>query len=683
MSVRIGAVAGVVALLFIGLLTRLWYLQVLNTEDFQSQAQTYVPANTIRYATLPAPRGRILDAQERVLVDNRRVNVVTLDASTARERADADSGYLLHLAREISRHGRPVKVANLEAAVADLRYGPNDRIPIAYDVREEFAIIVGERAEELPGVRLTETSVRHYPYGPLAAHVLGYVGSITASEVAERENHPKRYQPNDEIGKAGVELAFEDVLRGTPGWREITISPDNQIVGERQIVAPIAGFDVHLTLDIDLQALVEEQLRLGLERARETPIDVDPEENPEPENPLLEPATYPAPAGAAALLDPRDGSVLAMASYPSYDPRQFILGIGEEEFASLIDPESYAPFNNRAIAGAYSIGSAMKPFTAYAALSTGLIGDRGYVEVNGTINDTGSHILQDCEGQCEFTNARGESYGETDLRLSLTVSSDVYYYQLAEQFAIRPGFDEEQVQKTAREFGFGAPTGVALPFESPGLIPDSEIKRQRHEANPDAFPDADWRVGDTLNIAIGQGDMAATPLQLANALSVFANGGTLHASNIAQAVKNPVTGETESDYTSRVIRNLYMPQQILTPILDGMVGVTELRSINYSGTAADAFAGFPGDWTVAGKTGTVEVLDKNDSSVFMAFGPTEDPRYSIAVIMEESGFGGRAAAPVVRNVLQSIAVGSVPSAETLADDGFLVAAIGREVAGAR
>ena len=680
MSVRIGTIAGVVALLFIGLLTRLWYLQVLNTEDFQSQAQTYVPANTVRYAPVPAPRGRILDSLERVLVDNRRVNVVTVDAAVARERVAADISYLLHLAREISRHGRPVKVADLEAAVADLRYGPNDRIPIAYDVREEFAIIVGERAEELPGVRLTETSVRHYPYGPLAAHVLGYVGSITAAEAAERENHPKRYQPNDEIGKAGVELAFEDVLRGTPGWRETTISPEGRIVSERQIVAPIAGFDVHLTLDIDLQALVEEQLRSGLERARETPIDVDPEENPEPENPLLAPATYPAPAGAAVLLDPRDGSVLAMASYPSYDPREFILGIDDEEFAALIDPESYAPFNNRAIAGAYSIGSAMKPFTAYAAISSGLVGDRGYVDVNGTIDDTGSHILQDCEGQCEFTNARGESYGDIDLRLSLTVSSDVYYYQLAEQFAIRPGFDEEQVQKTAREFGFGAPTGVALPFEYPGLIPDSEIKRQRNEANPVAFPDADWRVGDTLNIAIGQGDMAATPLQLANALSVFANGGTLHASNIARAVKNPVTGATESDYTARVVRNIYMPRQIADPILEGMAGVTEFRSFDYSGTAVDAFAGFPSDWTVAGKTGTVEVLGKNDNSVFMAFGPTEDPQYSMAVIMEESGFGGRAAAPVVRNVLESIAVGSVPAAEPLADDGFLLAAIDREVA---
>lgn len=680
MSVRIGAIAGVVALLFIGLLTRLWYLQVLNTEDFQSQAQIYVPANTIRYAPIPAPRGRILDAHERVLVDNRRVNVVTVDAAAARKRVAADSSYLLYLAREISRHGRPVKVADLDAAVADLRYSLNDRIPIAYDVREEFAIIVGERSEELPGVRLTETSVRHYPFGPLAAHVLGYVGSITASEAAERENHPKRYQPNDEIGKAGVELAFEDVLRGTPGWRETTISPDGQIVSERQIVAPIAGFDVHLTLDIDIQALVEAQLRAGLERARGTPIDVDPEENPEPENPLLSPATYPAPAGSAVLLDPRDGSVLAMASYPSYDPREFILGIDEEEFAALIDPESYAPFNNRAIAGAYSIGSAMKPFTAYAALSSGLVGDRGYVDVNETINDTGSHILQDCEGQCEFTNARGESYGEIDLRLSLTVSSDVYYYQLAEQFAIRPGFDEEQVQKTAREFGFGSPTGVALPFESSGLIPDSEIKRQRNESNPAAFPDADWRVGDTLNIAIGQGDMAATPLQLANALSVFANGGTLHASNIAKAVKNPVTGETESNYTARVVRNLYMPRQIADPILEGMVGVTEFRSLDYSGTAAAAFAGFPSGWTVAGKTGTVEVLGKNDNSVFMAFGPVGDSRYSMVVIMEEAGFGGRAAAPVVRNVLESIAVGSVPVAEPLADDGFLVAVIDREAA---
>ncbi len=678
-TIRIGAIFGVVVLLFTGLLIRLWYLQVLQTEEFQIQAQTFEPANTIRYLPIKAPRGRILDANGKVLVDNRKVNVVTLDARVVREQLTEEQldDYLLHLAREISRHGRPIKVRDIAAQVSDRRYGPDDQIPIAYDVREEFAIIVGERGEELPGVRLLETSIRHYPYGSLAAHVLGYVGSITLEEVEARQGHPKRYNPNDEIGKAGIELAFEDVLRGTPGWLEIQISPLGRVVSERQILAPQAGFDVQLTIDVNLQALVEQQLRQGLLEAQNREVDLD-EEEAELVNPLLPPATYPAPAGAAVLTNPTNGDVLAMASYPTFDPSQFVLGISEEQFDQLIDPESYAPFNNRAVAGAYSIGSTMKPFTAYAGLSSGLIGSRGYVDVHELIEDTGSHVLQDCIGQCEFTNARGESYGNIDLRLSLTVSSDVYYYQLAEEFSIRPGFDEEQVQKTAREFGFGASTGIALPFEYQGLVPDSEIKRQRHEANPEAFPDPSWRVGDTLNIAIGQGDMSATPLQLTNALGVLANGGTLYASNIAKAVINPLTSAQVTSYAPRVIRELYMPPSISQPINDGMVGVTSYNLGGYRGTAVEAFNGFPNGWLVAGKTGTVEVLDKNDTSVFMAYGPTAEPQYAMTVVLEEAGFGGQAAAPVVRQVFQALATNSVPQAETLPDEDFIASAIAEQ-----
>lgn len=675
-TVRIGAVFSVVVLLFVGLSIRLWYLQVLQTEEFQIQAQTYEPANTVIFVPVKAPRGRILDVNGKVLVDNRKVNVVTLDARQVREQIPQESldDYLLMLAREISRHGRPIKVKDIEAQVNDQRYGINDQIPIAYDVREEFAIIVGERGQELPGVRLSETSIRYYPYGPLAAHLLGYVGSITLEEVEARQGHPKRYHPNDEIGKVGVELAFEDVLRGAPGWREIQLAPSGRIVSERQVVAPEAGFDLQLTIDVDLQALVEQELRQGLLETQSREVDLG-EDEAEQQNPLLAPATYPAPAGAAVLADPTTGQILAMASYPSFDPSQFVLGISEEQFSQLIDPESYAPFNNRAIVGAYSIGSAMKPFTAYAALSSGLVGGRGYVGVNEFINDTGSHILQDCIGQCEFTNARGESYGDIDLALSLTVSSDVYYYKLAEEFSIRPGFDEEQVQKTAREFGFGASTGVALPFEYQGLIPNSEIKSQRHQDNPEAFPDPDWRVGDTLNIAIGQGDMTATPLQLVNAVGVLANGGTLYASNIATAVIDPLTTEAVTTYAPRVVRELYLPPSIRQPIEDGMTGATSYGLTGYNGTAADAFAGFPSSWSVAGKTGTVEVLGQNDNSVFIAYGPTPDPEYAMAVVMEEAGFGGRAAAPVVRQVFEVLATDSVAPVETLPDENFLVAAI--------
>lgn len=670
-TVRIGTIFGVVVLMFAGLLVRLWYLQVLQTEQFQIQAQTYEPANRIVYSPVKALRGRILDANGKVLVDNRRVNVVTLDARVVREQLTPEQldVYLLQLAREISRHGRPIKVADIAAQVGDLRYDLDQQIPIAYNVRPEFAIIVGERGEELPGVSLQETSVRFYPYGSLAAHVLGYVGSITLEEVQARQDHPKRYDPNDEIGKAGVELAFEDVLRGTPGWRETQLSPGGRVISDRQIVNPQAGHDVQLTIDIDLQAMVERELERGLLEAQSREVD-QAEEEAALVNPLLPAATYPAPAGAAVLTDPSSGEVLAMASYPSYDPSQFVLGITDEQFEQLIDPDSYAPFNNRAVAGAYSIGSTMKPFTAYAALSSGLIGSRGYVDVHELIEDTGSHILQDCIGQCEFTNARGEAYGNIDLRLSLTVSSDVYYYQLAEEFSIRPGFDEEQVQKTAREFGFGSSTGIALPFEYQGLVPDSAIKRARHQANPEAFPDPDWRVGDTLNIAIGQGDMTATPLQLVNAVGVLANRGTLYASNIAKSVINPISGELEISYSPRVVRELYMPQAVYQPILDGMMGVTTYNASGYNGTAAAAFSGFGADWLVAGKTGTVEVSDKNDTSVFMAFGPAEQADYAIAVVLEEAGFGGQAAAPVARQVLGALALDAVPVAEVLVDQDF-------------
>ena len=662
-ALRISAIFGLVLLLFTALLVRLWYLQVLATEELQLQANVFQPANRVVHVPILADRGRILDINGRVLVDNRKVNVVTLDARVVREQLSETqfNTYLLQLAREISRHGRPIKVSEIANRVNDQRYGIDDQIPIAYDVREEFAIIVGERGEELPGVRLQETSIRDYPYGSLAAHVLGYVGSLTQEEAAAREGHPKRYQANDEIGKAGIELAFEDVLRGTPGFLERQISSAGRVVSERQTIAPQVGHDVQLTIDINLQALVEQQLRQGLLEAQNRVVDLD-EQEAELVNPALPAATYPAPAGAAVLTNPETGAVLAMASYPSYDPSQFVLGISDEQFAKLVDPESYAPFNNRAIAGAYSIGSAMKPFTAYAGLSAGLIGSRGYVDAYGLIEDTGSHILQDCQGQCEFSNARGESYGYIDLPLSLIVSSDVYYYKLAEEFATRPGFDSEQVQKTAQEFGFGASTGIALPFEFQGLVPDAAIKRQRHEVNPDAFPDPDWRVGDTLNIAIGQGDMAATPLQLANAVSVFANGGSLYASNIAQAVIDPLTQAQVISYTPRQVRSLYLPQQIRQPITEALVGVTSYDRGGYSGTALQAFAGFPTDWPVAGKTGTVEVFDKNDSSVFMAYGPADNPQYAMAVVLEEAGFGGRAAAPVVRQVLEAIATEAVPVA---------------------
>lgn len=633
---------GVLALsLFAALGARLWYLQVLTEQEAQEQAV----ANIVRTVSVPAPRGRILDVNENVLVDNRPSNVVVIDGFVLRDEMNADerSALALRLAREITGTGRLVKVAAIEEAMNDTQYGPFDQVPIAFDVTEEFQVFLAERSTEFPGVEVVERSVRDYPYSTLAAHVLGYVGPLTKGELESREEHPKDYQAVDEIGKAGAELAFEDWLRGTPGTRQFEVDAQGIVIRQLDYVAPVAGNDVQLTIDVDVQSLVEAELRQGL-------INAQGEQNTDIVERFV---TFPAPAGAAVVLDPRDGSVVAMASYPSYDPSAFIGGISTEEFDQLNAEGSYSPLNNRAIQGLYSPGSTFKPFTAYAAIDTGLLGPRGFLGIDQYTPDPGYYELFSCEGeQCTFTNANETDYGDVDLRRSLTVSSDVYYYKLAEQFSVRRGFDTDEVQQTVREFGFGSASGIALPYEAAGLIPDPEIKQQRHDENPDAFPDPEWRTGDTLNVSIGQGDVNATPLQIANAYAVFANGGTLYAPNIAARVLDALTGEVIMEFGPRVLNEVWMPPEVRNPILDGLVGVTQQEE----GTGFEAFEEFPTlSWPVAAKTGTSEVNDKADFAVFAAFGPEPDSEYVMAIVLEEAGFGGEAAAPVVRRVLEPIA----------------------------
>ncbi|MCY3786347.1 MAG: penicillin-binding protein 2 [bacterium] len=646
------SIMGVIAVaLLVTLVVRLWYLQVVASEQFAAQAVE----NIIRSVPEPAPRGRIFDVRGRELVGNRTVNVVTMDAFVLRDQIGGTQRerLALELARQLSRSGVLTKSLRLTEAMADPGYGPFDRIPLAVGVSDEIKVFLAERNEEFPGVEVVQRTQRVYPYGDLAAHVLGYIDTITAEELEARPNHPKRYGTVDEIGKSGVELAFEDILRGVPGWREIEVDNVGNVVSERGYRPPQPGTDVVLTIDADLQALVEAELQAGLSEARERGGESADEQF----------AAFPAPAGAAVALDPRTGNILAMASYPSYDPRVFIGGISEDEFAAFLHPGRHAPLNNRAIQGVYAPGSTMKPITSYAALSAGLLGPDGFLRVDQTTQDPGFHVLADCLGACEFENPGRTPNGDVDLRMAITVSSDVYFYKLAEQFARRSGYVEDQIQITARDFGFGRTTGVALPFEHAGLVPDAEIKRARHNANPEAFPDPGWRTGDTINISIGQGDLGVTPLQLAHSFTAFANGGTLYLPNIAVAMIDPISGAAVNEIGPRESSRIYAPPDVLAPILDGMRGATTLRAGERAGTAYSAFQNFPHDqWPVAGKTGTAEVVGRADSALFVGFGPLPEPRYVVAALLEEAGFGGEAAAPVVRRVLEAVARDRVPEA---------------------
>lgn len=654
---------GAVALsLFAALFARVWFLQIISEQEFVAQAE----GNRERTVVELAPRGRILDSQGRVLVDNRPSIVITIDKETiVKEVADVElEDLFLRLAREISATGRLTKVSEIDAAFQSDQFGPFAEVPVVRDITSDLQLYLAEHSQDFPGVNTDVITVREYPYGNLAAHLLGYVGALSEEEALAVADKPKQYQPNDEIGKSGVELFYEDHLRGTPGFRTIEVDKFSNVLAVIEEVPPVAGSDIQLTIDIEIQSLVETELERGLEIARgqETKFE---------EEGIIE---FTAPAGAAVLIDPQDGSVRAMASYPTYDPEEFVNGISTEAFAELNDEDGNLPLLNRAIQGEYAPGSTFKPFTAYAAIDTGLIGSRGILDITSPYVDTGTYRIPGCEDDtCFFTNAGSTPLGNVDLRLALTLSSDVYFYNLAANFD-RLQFDRDSVQQAAALFGFGAPTGVTLPNESGGHLPTPASRQARHDENPEAFPFPEWRTGDTLNTAIGQGDVLATPLQVATAYGVIANGGTLYAPNLAQAVLDPITGEPELEFGARIIRELYYPPRIADPIAAGLAGVPSYDDGERRGTAVKAFSDidFPLDrWPVAGKTGTSEKQAADrliaDFALFAAYGPLPNPEYVGAIVLEEAGFGGDVAAPVMARIYDRIAVGEVPEVLTEAE----------------
>lgn len=658
---RMSMLAAVAFALFAALFARVWYLQVLSEQEFVAQAE----GNREREVIELAPRGRILDVQGRVLVDNRPSIVVTIDKETVITEVHADDrpALFLDLAQEISATGRLTKVSEIEEAFASEQYGPFAEVPVVLDISEELQLYLAENSQRFPGVNSQVVTVREYPYGQAAAHLLGYVGSLNEVEYELNRDKPKDYQINDEIGKSGVELFYEDHLRGTPGYRIIEVDKFSNVLQVLEEVKPVAGSDVQLTIDIDLQLLAEEQLKRGLEEARLQGATFDEDLNRE--------IPFAAPAGAIVLLDPRSGDLRAMASYPTYDPAQFVGGISQVAFDELTDENGDQPLLNRAIQGEYAPGSTFKPFTAYAAVDTGLLGSRGVLDIRSPYNDTGVYYIPTCPNDptCRFQNAGAKAYGPVDLRTALTVSSDTYFYNLAANFD-RLQFDRDSVQQAAEMFGFGAPTGVTLPNESAGYIPTPERRRALHEADPEAFPFPDWTTGATIQTSIGQGDVLATPLQIAGAYAALANGGRYYSPNLAAAVLDPLTGEPELEFGPRFQRQIYYPSKIADPILDGLKGVTTVENGDLSGTAVGAFAdvGFPhAAWPVAGKTGTSEKDGLADFALFVGYGPLPESEYVAVTVLEEAGFGGNVAAPVIATIFERIATDSVEPALTQAE----------------
>jgi penicillin-binding protein 2 len=631
--VRLGIVGIAIVSLFAALFARLWYLQVMATKEFKTAAA----ALQTRTILEEAPRGRILDRNGTVLVDNRISVIVTVDAKKLgdikKHSVAAYNGVVDRLAAEVTRYmpDQPIDHAFIERRLGDPRFSPYLPIPIADDVPKSLELYLAEHHDLFEDVvSVTQTTVRSYPLGRTASHVLGYVGAITQDELNSRSSSAKTYSLGDEIGKTGVERTYEDDLRGTPGRRTLEVDAKGNTVRELSNVPPSPGDDLYLTIDANVQAITEQSLHDELTNAH---------------NRRNSDGSYnAAPAGASVIIDPNSGGVIAMASYPDYDPSEFTKPIPSDRWAQLNDPSNLFPLNNRALQGQYAPGSTFKLVTALAGLRTGAITPAT------TLNDTGVFHVPGCTGeQCVFKNSGGAGHGSVNLRRAITVSSDYFFYSLGSKFWTDRSTYGDPIQATAQDLGFGSLTGIPLPGEQTGFVYTPDTLKAIHDKYPADYPNGNWYTGNNIQLAIGQNVVAVTPLQLANAYAAVANGGTLYSPNIALKVQKP-SGQVVRTIEPRVLHQVQLPPEVRDPLMQGFTG-----AVNSSeGTAYGAFRDFPG-WTVAGKTGTAQVQGKTDTALFVGIAPEQLPAFVGSAVLEQSGFGATAAAPVIRRVFQSLA----------------------------
>ncbi|MDE3065312.1 MAG: penicillin-binding protein 2 [Acidobacteriota bacterium] len=609
-------IGGFFALLFLLLLGRLFVLQILN---YKSSVAT-VLSNSLRVSTIPAPRGYILDRHGHPLV----ADVTTTEVQLSRAQAALDPSIKGSLS---SLTG--ISVAQINRDLNNLQYDPYQPAPIMRDAPPTVVQFLKLHPTEFPGVSVLQVAKRTYPQGgSVGSQVLGYVGPITGAEIAAHPN--QGYQTDSQIGKTGVESYYEQYLRGRVGTRTLEVDAFGNIIGVQKTTPPKAGDTVVLNIDQGLQKALDAILARDILANRRIP---DPRSGKLP----------PSINGAAVVMDPRTGAVLAMSSYPSFNLNSFVNGLSESTFKQLL---KVGAFNNYAIQGLYTPGSTFKLASATAELQTGIL------SANYVVNDTGTFKVPGClqtgTGSCVFHDDETAGSGLINLPEALTRSSDYYFYNLGYLFwANRGRYGETPIQDVAAKYGLGQFTNIDLPNENQGRVDSPAVRQQLHAAAPRAFPNVSWYTGDNLEMAFGQGTTAVTPIEMATAYSTFANGGTRYTPEVAAEVLDP-HGKLVVRYQPRVEGHVSLPPRVRDPILAGLTGVVN----NPSGTAYYTFhslanfslARFP----IAGKTGTASnAPGQEPNSWFVGFGPTYKPRYVVVCVIAQGGYGASAAAPVV------------------------------------
>lgn len=598
-SGRVAILGGLALVALAAIFFRLWYLQVLSGERYLAEAQS----NQVRQVSIQAPRGEILDRNGKVLVGNRtalalQVRPDQLPRSPRRSRvvlervADVANMSYRRVRKDIRRQTREL---------------PANPVTLRRDVPFELVYYLRENQRRFPGVTIDRVYVRKYPRGTMAAQILGYVREVSAEQL---EQPPyQELLPGDEVGQDGIELTYDSVLRGINGETRLRVDAAGVPTGDPASVRePVPGNDLVLSIDSDLQAVGEAQL-----------------------------ASFGLP-GAFVAMDVNDGEVLALGSAPTFDPSilakpRVSPADSEAIFGDPDDTTSTgAAAFNRAIAGAYPTGSTFKPITALAAL------DAGKLSVDETIYDGGVYRL----GSQEFRNAGDASFGPVQLPYALQVSSDVFFYTLGGRLQEDIDSDgEEYIQDWARQLGLGAPTGIDVPGEAAGLVPNPEW---RNDLYKEGLTDRPWSIGDNVNLSVGQGDLQADPLQMAVAYATIANGGEVVRPHVGLRAENQA-GRVIQEISPAPKREVEIDPEWRAAIMRGL----EAAAMEPGGTSYGVFGGFP--VPVAGKTGTAERPPNPDQSWYVALAPADDPQIVVAFTFEGGGFGADSAAPATRALL--------------------------------
>lgn len=596
--------------IFAAIIARLWSMQMVSSDYYEDLAVQ----NQTRTVTTPAPRGRILDRNGRPLVSNR----ASLTVAAYRDMAD-NTIVVRHLSNVL---GMPYVAVRRN--IQDYNQGAQSLHTIASDVRRSTVAHIQEHPVDFAGVEVVERTERVYPEGDLAAHVLGYTGTITQEQLEGQAEDGTdagaiHYESGDIVGQAGVEIQYESLLQGIRGEQTVQVDASGNVTDATAAIPPEPGSDIKLTIDIDIQRACEEGLNRALKVAHQFGFTN-------------------AKCGACVCLDCTNGDILGMASAPTFDPSVFIGGVSNDDWAMLNSEDGGYPMINRSIAGEYMSASTIKPLSALAALEYDI-----FTDTQSTVCEGWWTGMGESNGRWCYNHS---GHGTINLQHGLTMSCDVVFYEIGKGFYYSEK-NPEGLQEVFRRWGLGEATGVDLPGESVGRVPDAAWKNEYFSSWDDA--DRSWNPGDMCNIVIGQGDILVTPLQMACVYAGIANGGKEFTPHILlSALSRDGSGDAVTYEPRERLTGEFRKDSDLELVKKGLIGVI----YDESPSQAAHFTNL--DVTVAGKTGTGEKSGQDDYGWFVAYAPADDPKYVIASVIEQGGFGSNSALYAVRTVLGSI-----------------------------